>query len=181
MLTIRFIWTCTLSSQLWMTELRMRVRNKRERENRTRIQKNIYIHFFVTLNDYTGISIYFTPFWFSQPPKWDGSVNNAPWIYMCAHALKICINNLCYLNTWFVVTVCSTKSYAGGFIWIYIEVSYEFIKVYIQMEKGMVIHSRTLAWRIPWTDEPGGLQSMESHRVGQDWAANTHTYTKAQK
>ena len=41
MLTIRFIWTCTLSSELWMTELKMRVRNKRERENRTRIQKKI--------------------------------------------------------------------------------------------------------------------------------------------
>ena len=30
------------------------------------------------------------------------------------------------------------------------------------LEKGMAIHSSTLAWRIPWTEEPGGLQSMES-------------------
>ena len=57
MLTIRLICTLTLSSQLWTTELRVRVRNKRERENRTRIQKKIYIHFFVTLNDYTGIFV----------------------------------------------------------------------------------------------------------------------------
>ena len=28
------------------------------------------------------------------------------------------------------------------------------------LEKGMIIHSRILAWRIPWTEEPGGLQSM---------------------
>ena len=31
------------------------------------------------------------------------------------------------------------------------------------LEKGMTTHSSILAWRIPWTEEPGGLQSMESH------------------
>ena len=36
------------------------------------------------------------------------------------------------------------------------------------LEKGMVTHSSILAWSIPWTEEPGGLQSMESHRVGHD-------------
>ena len=36
------------------------------------------------------------------------------------------------------------------------------------VEKGMVTHSSTLAWRIPWTEEPGGLQSMGSQRVGHD-------------
>ena len=41
--------------------------------------------------------------------------------------------------------------------------------------KGMANHSSILAWRIPWTKEPGGLQSMESQRVGYDWATNTHT------
>ena len=34
------------------------------------------------------------------------------------------------------------------------------------LEKGMAIHSSILAWRIPWTEEPGWLQSMESQRVG---------------
>ena len=33
------------------------------------------------------------------------------------------------------------------------------------LKKGMVTHSSILAWRIPWTEEPGGLQSMEWHRV----------------
>ena len=32
----------------------------------------------------------------------------------------------------------------------------------------MAPHSSTLAWRIPWTEEPGGLPSMGSHRVGHD-------------
>ena len=36
------------------------------------------------------------------------------------------------------------------------------------LEKKMATHSSTLAWRIPWTEEPGGLQSMESQRVGHD-------------
>ena len=36
------------------------------------------------------------------------------------------------------------------------------------MEKAMAPHSSTLAWKIPWVDEPGRLQSMESLRVGHD-------------
>ena len=36
------------------------------------------------------------------------------------------------------------------------------------LEKGMATHSSILAWRIPWTGEPGGLQSMGSQRVIQD-------------
>ena len=36
------------------------------------------------------------------------------------------------------------------------------------LEKGMATHSSSLAWRIPWTEEPGGLQSMGSQRVGLD-------------
>ena len=36
------------------------------------------------------------------------------------------------------------------------------------MEEGMATHSSILAWRIPWTEEPGGLQCMGLHRVGHD-------------
>ena len=36
------------------------------------------------------------------------------------------------------------------------------------LEKEMVAHSSVLAWRIPGTEEPGGLPSMRSHRVGHD-------------
>ena len=36
------------------------------------------------------------------------------------------------------------------------------------MEKAMAPHSSTLAWKIPWMEEPGGLQSMGSMRVGHD-------------
>jgi len=36
------------------------------------------------------------------------------------------------------------------------------------LEKGMTAHCSILAWRIPWTKEPGRLQSMESERVGHN-------------
>jgi len=36
------------------------------------------------------------------------------------------------------------------------------------LEEGMAIHSSILAWRILWTEDPGGLQSMGSHRVRHD-------------
>ena len=36
------------------------------------------------------------------------------------------------------------------------------------LEEGMATHSSILAWRIPWTEEPGRLQSIESQRVGYD-------------
>ena len=38
----------------------------------------------------------------------------------------------------------------------------------VNMEKAMAPHSSTLAWKIPWAEEPGRLQSMGSRRVGQD-------------
>ena len=38
------------------------------------------------------------------------------------------------------------------------------------LEKGMATHSSILAWRIPWTQEPGGLQSMGLQRVRNDWS-----------
>ena len=44
--------------------------------------------------------------------------------------------------------------YLGGLIFI--------------LEKAMAPHSSTLAWKIPWMEEPGGLQSMGSQRVGHD-------------
>ena len=44
------------------------------------------------------------------------------------------------------------------------------------LEKEMATHSSILAWRITWTEEPGGLQSMGLQRVGHDRASNIHTH-----
>ena len=44
-------------------------------------------------------------------------------------------------------------------------------------EKAMAPHSSTLAWKIPWMEEPGGLPSMGSQRVGHDWATSLSLFT----
>ena len=45
------------------------------------------------------------------------------------------------------------------------------------LEKEMATHSSNVAWKIPWTEEPGGLQSMGSQRVRHDWATYSYSYT----
>ena len=45
------------------------------------------------------------------------------------------------------------------------------------LEKAMAPHSSTLVWKIPWTEEPGGLQSIGSQRVGHDWATSLSLFT----
>ena len=41
------------------------------------------------------------------------------------------------------------------------------------LEKGMATHSTILTWRIPWTEDPSGLESRGLQRVGHNWATNT--------
>ena len=45
------------------------------------------------------------------------------------------------------------------------------------LEKGIATHSSIPAWEIPWTQDPGGLQSLGLHRIGHDFTSNTHTHT----
>ena len=47
----------------------------------------------------------------------------------------------------------------------------------VQTEKAMAPHSSTLAWKIPWTEEPVRLQSMGSLRVEHDWATSLSLFT----
>jgi len=44
-------------------------------------------------------------------------------------------------------------------------------------EKAVATHSSTPSWKIPWTEESGGLQSMGSRRVGHDWATSLSLFT----
>ena len=50
-----------------------------------------------------------------------------------------------------------------------------------EMEKAMAPHSSTLAWKIPWTEEPGGLQSMGSLGVGHDFTFTFHFHALEQE
>ena len=44
------------------------------------------------------------------------------------------------------------------------------------LEKEMATHSSTLAWKTPWMEEPGGLQSIGSQRVEHDWVTSLSLY-----
>ena len=59
----------------------------------------------------------------------------------------------------------------GDQLWGYCQVRQEMTIARARgSEKAMAPHSNTLAWEIPWTEEPGRLQSMGSRKVGHDWA-----------
>ena len=47
------------------------------------------------------------------------------------------------------------------------------------LEKGLATHFSILSWRIPWTEEPGRLQSIGSQRIGHDWSNLSCTCTQA--
>ena len=52
-----------------------------------------------------------------------------------------------------------------------------YISIWLPLEKAMAPHSSTLAWKIPWMEEPSGLQSMGSWRVRHDWATSFSLFT----
>ena len=54
---------------------------------------------------------------------------------------------------------------------------FTFTSHFYALEKAMATHSSTLAWKIPWTEEPGGLQSMGSLRVRHNWATSLSLFT----
>ena len=53
----------------------------------------------------------------------------------------------------------------------------EFAQTHVHWEKAMAPRSSTLAWKIPWTEEPGRLRSMGSLGVGHDWATSLSLFT----
>ena len=60
------------------------------------------------------------------------------------------------------IYVCIYNMY---YIYMYVYIIYMYIYI---LEKAMAPHSSTLAWKIPWAEEPGGLQPMGSRKVGHD-------------
>ena len=49
------------------------------------------------------------------------------------------------------------------------------------LEEGMGTHCSIIAWRIPWTEEPGRLQSIALQRAGHDWNNSIHAHTTVYK
>ena len=67
------------------------------------------------------------------------------------------------------------KIFMVGWCVMYVDLILSFLGCYL--EKTMALHSCILAWKIPWTDEPGRLQSIGSLRVGHDWATSLSLFT----
>jgi len=103
-------------------------------------------------------------------------------LYIYAHK-----NTFIYIYTQKYIYIYVPPKYI--YIYIYIPSKYIYIYIYTPKihlyiyththtkEKAMAPHSSTLAWKIPWTEEPGRLQSMGSRRVGHDWATSLWLFT----
>ena len=90
--------------------------------------------------------------------------------YMCVH---LCIP-LPSINTSYFLCISKSVQIARHFLltssaWISLTSS--------SMEKAMAPHSSTLAWKIPWTEGPGGLQSVGLLGVGHDWVTSLYFFT----
>ena len=71
---------------------------------------------------------------------------------------------------WWYAQTCGEE---GGFLWFA-----DSTRLTDPLETAMATHSSTLAWKIPWVEEPGRLQSMGSQRVRQDWATSLSLFTR---
>ena len=102
-------------------------------------------------------------------------------MHMCAHTctcMHILLFLYCYWRTQlsnFVLTPSSPLSYFSNCNHpskqdkqkkIILSITFPYVDY---LEKAMAAHSSTFAWKIPWMEEPGGLQSMGSLRVRHDW------------
>ena len=76
-----------------------------------------------------------------------------------------------------VASLYLTSYYVPGLGWLSPYLLQIYWQVKRKLEKAMAPHSSTLAWKIPWTEEPGGLQSMGLRRVGHDWATSLSLFT----
>ena len=96
-------------------------------------------------------------------------------IQLCKSVLEI------ILHFWkiFVTTLCQWDPLTQYlYIWKCIIPLHLKVCIYLDtlLEKDMASYSSTLAWKIPWTEEPVGLPSMRSHRVRRDWSDFTFTF-----
>ena len=125
-------------------------------------------------------------FWLGLSPK-----QAFGWVWVPANLEPVCCSmsgsSCCFL------TCIQISQEAGKMVWYshLLKNFPQFIVIYtvkgfgvinkagvgVFLEKAMATHSSTLAWRIPWMEEPGGLQSIGSLRVEHDWATSFSLFT----
>ena len=87
-----------------------------------------------------------------------------------------CLENLMDGGAWWATVhgIATSRTRLSDFTFTSLSFS---LHLTINPEKAMAPDSSTLAWKIPWTEKPGGLQSMGSLRVGYDWATSLSLFT----
>jgi len=105
-----------------------------------------------------------------------------PCMHMCSHDHPslhyVSLRGNLLINFFIIPMSSKTPGQQHIFRVISIQSSHFFLLISsLATEKAMATHSSTLAWKIPWTEEPGGLPSMGSHRVGHDWATSLSLFT----
>ena len=89
------------------------------------------------------------------------------WMNIGIHTHTHIYNWVIWLHIWNKQNITLNKSSILPWVW---SVGWE-----DPLEKGMATHSSILPWRIPWTEEPGGLQSLGLQRIRHDLATNSFT------
>ena len=92
--------------------------------------------------------------------------------------------NSCQASIWISISYRNCQDFPGGSVVKNLSTIQELQESQIQslgqedpLEEDIATHSSILAWRIPWTEDPGGLQSIGSQRVGHDWSSWARVYT----
>ena len=101
--------------------------------------------------------------------KW---MSGSTWVYVFMNLCDWTCRNI-HVIEWILVQVCTEWIYYSVTSYVYL---FEYIYEHV-LEKAMASHSSTLAWKIPWMEKSGGLQSMGSLRVRHDWATSLSLFT----
>ena len=102
--------------------------------------------------------------------EWLNNNNKKIPLYLCtATSLSIHLSMDIFVRLLHVLAIVNSAAMDIVFF------TYGFLRVYA--EKAMATHSSVLAWKIPWTEEPGRLQPMGSQRVAHDWATSLSLFT----
>ena len=126
-------------------------------------------------NPYHGSEIYYTRKWFSKSGPWRFYQQH----YLRPYKCKILSSTLELLNQRqeLALSLCFKNSSRGLGCTLMFEDHWRRYVGGGMSEKAMAPHSSTLAWKIPWAEEPGRLQSMGSRRVRHNWATSLSLFT----